>query len=451
MPSNQTLVHSPYVPFDPEVQLYSPAFGHLSAWEYAGWRRESLSWKEGVYLHGGLNPASPYRLSGPGALSLLADACINDFGKFSEGASKHAVMCNAQGNVMSDGIVMRLGETEFVSFFLSPYIDYLVESGRYDVSGEGLSGKVFLFQVAGPKSLLLLEELTGESLRDIEFLWHRTARISTADGASVTVRILRMGVARALAYEVHGPFEMAEAIYQAIVDAGKGFGLEKLGLLAYGMNHTEGGFAQSFIHFLPAWSEDAAFMEHLGGRYSGAFEGLPGSAGPDGEARYANPVELGWGHMITFDHPFVGSDALRRVMAAPKRATVTLEWFKDDVLAIFAAQFKPHTKVQSMVWPADAIWDRNAMSLVAADEVMVGDERVGISSGRIFSHYYGAMLSLALLEIDHAALGTEVEVRWGNPGTDQRQIRATVSRFPYFDLPFNKDINVHLLPTTVKE
>lgn len=422
MPSSQALFHSPYVPFDPKVRLYSPAFGHLTAWEYAGWQRESLSWKEGVYLHGGLNPASPYRLSGPGALKLLADACINDFGKFSVGASKHAVMCNAQGNVMSDGIVMRLAESEFVSFFLNPYIDYLVESGRYDVKGEDLSDKVFLFEVAGPKSLAVLEKLAGESLRDISFLWHRTARIPIEDGTLVDVRVFRLGVARTLAYEVHGPFEMAEQVYQAITAAGQEFGLQKLGLQTYGMNHTEGGFAQSFIHFLPAWSEDAEFMKYLGGRYSAAFNGLPGSAGPAGETRYANPVELGWEHMITFDHPFVGSEALKKVMGAPKRAIVTLEWSKDDVLAIFAAQFTPRSKVQIMEWPANPIWDMNAMSLVAADEVMVGDKRIGISSGRIFSHYYGAMLSLALLDIEHAVIGNEVEVLWGDPGTEQRRI-----------------------------
>lgn len=58
------------------------------------------------------------------------DACMNGLCKFSVGASKHVVMCNVQGNVMADGMVMRTREEEFVSFFLSPFIDYLVASGR---------------------------------------------------------------------------------------------------------------------------------------------------------------------------------------------------------------------------------------------------------------------------------------------------------------------------------
>lgn len=146
----KTLPHSPYLPFDPTVSQYNTAFGHLLPWEFNGWKRESLSWKEGCYLHAGLNPAGPHRLTGPDALQLLKDACMNGFGRFSIGASKHGVMCNAQGNVMSDGIVWRLGEEEFVSFFLTPYLDFLVDSGRYRVKGENLSGKVFLFQVPDP-------------------------------------------------------------------------------------------------------------------------------------------------------------------------------------------------------------------------------------------------------------------------------------------------------------
>lgn len=446
MSSAKQFVHSPYVPFDPSVRLYSAAFGHLSPWEYAGWKRETLAWKEGVYLHGGLNPASPYRLSGPGALGLLADACINDFSKFSIGASKHAVMCNAHGNVMSDGIVMRLADEQFVAFFLNPYIDYLVASGRYDVRGEDLSGQLFLFQVAGPKSLAVLEKVTGESLRDIDFLWHRPSHIHLTNGdPPAQVRIFRLGVARTLAYEVHGPFEMAQQVYQAIADAGEEFGLERLGLQAYGMNHTEGGFAQSFIHFLPAWTQDPAFMAYLDGRYASAFDGLPGSAGPDGPLRYANPVELGWGHMITFDHRFVGSDALQNIKRAPRRKMVTLEWSQDDVVALLASQYARGSDGQFMQFPANPIWDGESMSLVAADDVVVGDTRVGISSGRIFSYYYGVMLSLALLEIDVAEIGHQVEVVWGDPGTHQRRIRATVARYPYLDVPKNQDVDVSRL------
>ena len=443
MTDAKTIPHSPYLPFDPDMADYNVTFTHLSPWEFGGWKRESLSWKEGCYLHAGLNPPSPYRLSGPGALALLRDACINGFDKFSIGCSKHAVMCNAQGNVMADGMVLRTGKEDFTCFFLNPYIDYLVASARYDVRGEDLSGKVFLFQVAGPRSLEVMEAATGESLRDIDFLWHRASTIR-AEGCDIPVRVFRLGVARTLAYEVHGRIEDAEAIYKALRTVGEPFGMERMGMQVYGMNHTEGGFAQSYIHFLPAYKQDAAFMGFLDGNADAFMRDLPGSAGPDIEKRYANPVELGWGHMIRFDHDFVGREALERIIAGQHRQVVTLEWHPDDIIEIYASQFRPGADAEFMDFAANPIWTAHN-SVVFSDDVFVGDTLAGISSGRIFSHYYHQMLSLALLDPEHAEIGREVKVLWGSPGTHQKRIRAKVARFPYLDLPKNGDINVRML------
>ena len=449
MTKPKSLPHSPYLPFDPQIAMYNASFGHLQPWEFNGWKLETLSWKDGVYLHAGLNPPMPYRLTGPGALQLLKDACINGFGKFSIGCSKHAVMCNDQGNVMSDGMVLRLGDEEFLTYYLSPYIDFLVASGRYDVKGKDLSGKTFLFQIAGPRSLAVMEKLISESLRDLEFLWHRPAKIHQSGllKADIEIRVYRLGVARTLAYEIHGDIGDAEAAYDAIMEVGAEFGIERLGLQAYGMNHTEGGFAQSFIHFLPAWTEDQAFIDFLGESYAPMVERLPGSAGPNITKRYANPVELGWGHMIKFDHPFKGREALKEIMAKPRRTIVTLEWRDDDIVDLYASQFRQGQYVQFMDFPANPIWQGN-ISTVFCDDVLIDDALIGISSGRIFSYYYKKMISLGVLDIEHAVVGNEVEVLWGDPGSRQVRLRATIGRYPYLDLPFNRDINVADLPPT---
>lgn len=438
------LRHSPFIPYDPDISTYNSSFGHLTPWEYAGWKKESLSWKEGCYLHAGLNPNFRNRLTGPGALQLLKDACINDFSRFSIGASKHGVMCNAQGNTMADGMLLRTGEEEFENMGHGPYIDYLARSGRYDVKLENLDEKTFLFQVAGPRSLEVVEALTGESLRDVEFLWHRPSRVPQPGllTRDIQVRIYRLGVARTLAYEVHGDIADAQTVYAAIMKAGEPLGIERLGIQAYGMNHTEGGFAQSFIHFLHAWTEDGAFMQFLGDNYHQIMSRMPGSAGPDVTKRYANPVELGWGHMLKFDHEFVGRAALEAAVANPRRKIVTLEWNEADILDVYASQFRPGGDIEFMDFASNPIW-QGYLSRNFADDVLLGETLVGMSSGRMFSYYYKKMISLALLNVAHADLGTEVNVLWGEPGTRQKRIRAVVSRFPYIDLPFNNDIDTH--------
>ena len=282
----KTLPHSPYLPFDPTVSQYNTAFGHLLPWEFNGWKRESLSWKEGCYLHAGLNPAGPHRLTGPDALQLLKDACMNGFGRFSIGASKHGVMCNAQGNVMSDGIVWRLGEEEFVSFFLTPYLDFLVDSGRYRVKGENLSGKVFLFQVAGPRSLEVLEAATGESLRDLKFLWHRPSRIRRAGRGhrDIDVRIYRLGVARTLAYEVHGQLKDAQAVYQALLTAGEGLADEFGRILTDANARSVKILQDKGTPVLKISDEDRARLSEAGKKYIGEWIQRADGAGLDGQA-----------------------------------------------------------------------------------------------------------------------------------------------------------------------
>lgn len=60
--------------------------------------------------------------------------------------------------------------------------------------------------------------------------------------------------------------------------------------------------------------------------------------------------------------------------------------------------------------------------------------------------FYRAMVSLGLIDLGYSAIGTEVQVLWGDPGTNQRRIRARISRFPYLDLPTNREIDVQALP-----
>ncbi|MCW2292307.1 glycine cleavage system aminomethyltransferase T [Pseudomonas sp. BIGb0408] len=443
---NNPIPHSPYMPFDPAVELYSSSYGHLTPWEFSGWKNESMSWKTGCYLHAGLNPNFRKRIKGPDAMRLIQDACINDFTRFSIGASKHGVMCNELGNTMAEGMILRIAEDEFEFIGHGPYVDYLVESSSYRLKSQDVDSDTFLFQIAGPRSLEVVEALTGENLRDLEFLWHRPSRLRIAElsDRTIDIRVYRLGVSRTLAYEVHGDIRDAQTVYKAIMKAGEDFGIERLGMQGYGLNHTEGGFAQSFIHYLHAWTEDDVFMNFLSHQSMNNSSRLPGSAGQDISKRYANPYELGIGHLITFDHSFRGREALECIARNPKRKIVTLEWDRNDVIEIYASQFRDGADIQFMDFAANPIW-QGYMSLNFADDILSGDKIIGISSGRMFSYYYKKMISLGIMDIDHANLGESVEVLWGDPGSRQKRIRAVVSRFPYIDLPFNRNIDTSRL------
>ena len=120
---------------------------------------------------------------------------------------------------------------------------------------------------------------------------------------------------------------------------------------------------------------------------------------------------------------------------------MTLVWEPEDVVAVYASQFVSGEQAQFMDFPANPIWTADS-TVVFADDVFVGGELVGMSSGRMFTSSYHSMISLAILDHAHAHEGNQVEVLWGDPGTRQMRIRATVVRYPRLELPKNRDIDM---------
>ena len=49
------------------------------------------------------------------------------------------------------------------------------------------------------------------------------------------------------------------------------------------------------------------------------------------------------------------------------------------------------------------------------------------------------MISLAFINKEYAEEGREVVVLWGNPGGPQKEIRAKVARFPYYNGEFRNE------------
>ncbi len=439
----KTFVNHPLIPYDPNVWLYVAQGSVVLPFEWTNWRDETMAGKQSCSIHASLNPQPTFRVKGPDALKFLSDVCVNDFTNFPIGGAKHAIMCNEEGLDMGDGVLMRLGEDEFLTYEMGAnYIAYVFQQGNYDALGQDLTGTNFLYQIVGPRSLEALEAVTGDDLHDIRFAHFRPSCI---DGMEVTV--LRVGMPGTLAYELHGKVEEGPAVYNAVQEAGERFGMRRLGFRAYLMQHTEGGFPQAFNHFPHPWLEDEDFLRYLEkiGIRSRYTDVCKGSMGPDIRLRYRNPVELGWGRMISFNHDFVGRKALEKEVANPRRKMVTLVWNTEDILDVRASEFRPGEPYASMENPYERFVEGAGWAYYA-DQVLKDGELIGISSGRTQSYNFRQMLSLCSIDVEYGELGTEVTVLWGDPGTRQKEIRAIVSRFPYLCENRNEDLDVETIP-----
>src|SRR6478735_9443687 len=300
------------VPSYPDVPTYLNILGNLHIWEGDGWKKESMAWKTGAYIASNLSGIPEFTFSGPNARALLSRLSINNVDKWPIGKSKHLVMLDEDGYIANHGLTVRDSEDSYRHFAAMPWALFKAPSLGLDV--EIGMRDIFIFQVAGPKSLQILERLTGESLRSLQFLGIRRTQVPGID-ASVEIELSRIGMAGTLAYELRGPLEHGPAVFDAVFQAGKDFGLKRLGWRTYVVNHTEGGFPQQGCTFLPAAYADPAFIAHpvfgAGTPVSNTPGGLPGSLSPlDMRARLRTPYEVNWGWMAKFDHDFIGREAL---------------------------------------------------------------------------------------------------------------------------------------------
>ena len=325
------------VPIYPDIKLYCNILLGLRIWEGDGWKEESLSWKNSCYLHAGLNgPYSELTYKGPDAQKLLSAISINDCYNWPIGRSKHLVMCDEKGLVANHVLTVRDSDDTFRSFRGFPWAIYHNIKLKYDVQTS--FREIFILQVAGPTSLQVLEQVTGENLRDVTFLAFRPTKIP---GVNAPIEVSRIGMAGTLAYELRGPIEAGPTVYDAVYKTGRPLGIKRLGWRAYVVNHTEGGFPQLSCTFTASCTAYPEFMSKFGAT---VIANMSGSVDPANvRARYRTPSEVGWGWMANFNHDFIGRGAVKAELANPRRTIVTLRWNPDDVLDTYASLLKPGT------------------------------------------------------------------------------------------------------------
>ncbi|MGI6229411.1 MAG: hypothetical protein ACOYJL_00710 [Tractidigestivibacter sp.] len=455
MPNDKTtkFVNPDYIPFDENVALYraysDPSVNdiYLSPWTFTGWKDETMSWKKTCYLGAVLAPCLHAVISGPDSVTFLKKYFVNGFEKFRVGSGRHGIICNNDGQIIGDGVMLRTDEQRFETFFISPAVDFCAskEQGKLDFTFENDSGKVFMFQLGGPRSLEIVENACEEDLHDLKFMKFRTATI-----AGHKVRILRMGMAGTLSYEVHGHMEDAQDVYTKLYEVGKPYGIRRLGWQAYNYcNHTENGFPQFYYHYAYPWHKDKEFCDWMGVPQEPA-QVIKGSLKPeDQDLVYVTPYDNGWGSRVKFDHDFQGRAALEKAYEEQPRTTVTLEWNDEDVIDLFASLFRDVTYDTPDLPYYETVTSSDPLN---ADEVRDAEGNlVGISTGRVYTYYYKKMISLCTLKKEYATEGTELYITWGEIGHPQKKIRAKVARLPYFNVDRNNSFDVEQVPHYKKQ
>ncbi|MFC6723985.1 aminomethyl transferase family protein [Halobium palmae] len=411
--------------------------------EYTNWIDELRAVRETCVLADLSHHQMDQVIEGPDAFALLKTLCTNSFEGFEVGKAKQAVACNPDGKFIGDGVLQRLGEERFVmsgKVLAANWLAYHAETGEYDVaqtiypksSANSDDPHFFTYQLQGPNALDVMEEVVEGSLPEIPFFNFDRVTI-----AGHEIRALRHGMAGEVGFEIQGPYEHGERIKDAILAAGDDYGIRRLGTRAYEPLSVELGWVTTHVPAIYTGAELRGYREWLDADgYEGTYSIAGSFASDDIRDYYVSPVDIGYGHLIAFDHEFVGRQALEADVESPSRDRVTLVWDDEDVVGLFASLFRDGVPSKTFDLPRDR-WGGHH------DRVLKDGALVGISKSFAYSYANRQMISLCSIDVEHSDPGTEVTLVWGEPGDEssnplverhsQTEIGATVQPSPYLD------------------
>ena len=442
----------------PADLLLSNETGEASVWDYlpdehTNWLDEQRAWHEGVALMDqSYHMADVYvregrtGIGGSDAIDFFSDLGINSFENFRSGdppMAKQLVMCSPDGYVVGDCVLFYLEEDTFLTVGASAaqnWIRYNAEAGDYDVDVEladhpyaDTTPVDYRFELMGPDSLAVVEEVIDGTLPEIGFFGMDTAEI---DGNEVYLLGHQMSGDRGL--EIFGAYDHHDAVKEAILDAGEEHGIRQLGSLAYKSVAVEIGWIALPV---PAIYEHPALADYREWLPADGYEAnlaIGGSYRSDDVADYYMTVDaLGYDRLVDLDHDFVGKDAVQRSVEEPRRRKVTLVWDDEDVIDVYASLFGEDEPYHFFRMP-DTYGEYG--DVTRYDEVRRDGEHVGVSKWPTYIVNHRSVLSLATVDRAHAEPGTEVTVTWSDPAHRskverhrEREVSATVAPSPYAD------------------
>ena len=292
-------------------------------------------------------------ITGPDAEKFIQLLTSRDLRKLSINQCKYILITNAEGGLLNDPILLRLGKNHFL-LSLSDSDILLWAQGVLINSGMNVKitePDVSPLQLQGPSSGEIMKVLFGEKIKNLKYYWLQKLEL---DG--IPLVISRTGWSSELGYEIFlRDGSKGDLLWEKIMEAGKNFKL-KPGHTS-SIRRIEGGML--------SYRADADI--------------------------HTNPYELGLDRLVNLDikNNFIGKDALTKIRQEGIRR-------KQIGIEIDCEPFKvPNTTF----WP-----------------IIINGNQVGRVTSAIYSPRLKKNIALAMISIEHSTQGSllNIETSKGN-------------------------------------
>ena len=340
-----------------------------------------------------VSPLFKYRVTGGDAVRLVDRITTRDARKMAVGQVAYTHWCDGEGKVIDDGTVSRLAEDAFRWTAAEPSLRWIRENSfGLAVTVEDITDTTAAVALQGPTSRAILAEVAEGDVAGLKYF-----RVMRSKIAGIPVDISRTGYTGDLGYEVWVDAGRAEALWDALMEAGRPYDITPTGLLALDVARIEAGLILADVD------------------YVGAKKALIPSQ------KYS-PFEIGLGRLVNLDkEPHIGQAALRReAKAGSPRRLVGLDVDWNDVERLYEeAGLAPQL-------PATA----SRVSVPVFRDGM----QVGKATSSTWSPTLKKMVALATVTRDVAREGTKLQMEL-TVDHQRRQAGVTVVRLPFFDPP----------------
>ncbi len=361
-----------------QVDSFIPWAGYTTVDVFTTVEQEYFAIRNATTLYD-LTPMVKYRVVGVDALPYLNRLVTRDVAKLKPNRVAYVVWCNDAGHLIDDGTIFRFGEGEYRICTAERQIDWLLDSAiGFNVEIEEVTERIAALAVQGPTSCAVLKAV---GLQGIERLKPFEIGYYTLGPAQVMAS--RTGFTGDLGYELWMEPDSAEAVWDALMTAGRSRGIRAIGSQALNVARIEAGFLLPNVDFVSA--------EHT-----------------LRTGRDRSPLELGLGWLVDFNKGhFTGRRALRNeTIQGPRRQLVGLD---------IAGNKPAHN------------------SLLYTDDS--GRREIGSVTSAIWSPTCKRNIALAIVDAPHFKLGSTVwaeiylnrELVW-----ERRMSQAQVVERPFF-------------------
>ena len=224
----------------------------IGVWRRARYFSEDFSCRDeilNVRKNVGMFDASTlgkFRIWGPDALKALQRVYVGDMSRIPPGKVKYSAMCNDDGCLADDGVVVKHGEDDYYFTTSTSRAGNTVEWFRYHTRYDGwdfnmvnLTDAFGVINLAGPNARKVLEKVADTDLSNeaFPFVGYREFTLSE----TIPVRALRLGFVGELSYELHVPSSYMQVLWDLLNKSGEEWGIRNFGMEAQNVLRMEKG------------------------------------------------------------------------------------------------------------------------------------------------------------------------------------------------------------------